>query len=56
MFSQMLKSKPASVAVGILNFDLKIGRRVLKCVVQNNFFFFLALVNRFPTYGQSSNF
>ena len=28
MFFQMLKSKPASVAVGILNFDLKIGRRV----------------------------
>ena len=39
--------------MGILNFELKFGRKVLKYVVQNKNFF---LVNQFPTYGWLSNF
>ena len=43
------------VAMGILNFESKIGREVSKYIIGTLFFFF-DLVDPFPTYGRSSNF
>ena len=38
--------------MGILNFELKFGRKVLSRIRM----VFWVIVNRFPTYGRSSNF